>query len=196
MKNKLLILFGKSAAGKDTMLHYLEKAIPNSHIIVSHTSRPPRDYEIQDKDYHFVSLQEFEKLRDNYEMLEYTYFNGWYYGTHKSEIKPDVINIGVFNPTGVYTLTHDWSDQIDILPVYIQVDDKTRLLRSLTREICPDCHEICRRFLADEAQFSQFENKFDYEIFLNDSEYDYGYDAKFHAIFNRPKVAKFLEGHI
>ena len=128
-------------------------------------------------------------------MLEYTYFNGWYYGTHKSEIKPNVINIGVFNPTGIYNLIQNWSDKIDILPVYIQVDDKTRLLRSLNRGTYPDCTEICRRFLADERQFAEYEGKFDYEIFLNDNT-DYGFKEEFHGIFNRPKVAKFLVGHI
>ena len=53
-------------------------------------------------------------------------------------------------------------------PVYIYATDKMRLLRSLSREKNPNCHEICRRFLADEKDFDDinfayitFNNNFD-----------------------------------
>ena len=76
-----------------------------------------------------------------------------------------------------------------MLPVYIQVDEKTRLLRTLNREKNPDCEEICRRFLADKKDFKNID--FDYEIFLNDKNGD-----SYYGFLKRPKVEEFLKGQI
>lgn len=94
------------------------------------------------------------------QLLEYTCFNGWYYGTYINELKPNKINIGVFNPQGIRNLLKNIDDNFEVLPVWIQASDKHRLLRSLKREFSPDCTEICRRFLADKKDFSNIE--FDY----------------------------------
>lgn len=119
-------------------------------------------------------------------MLEYTYFNGWYYGTHKYTLIRNInnnINIGVFNPDGIRTLLT--KSDIEILPVWIKTNDKIRLLRSLNREQNPNCEEICRRFLTDKEDFSNIE--FDYEIFLNNSDKD-----NYYGFFNRPKIKEFI----
>lgn len=183
---KLLALFGESSAGKDSIQHWLEQKLKNIHGMTSYTSRPPRDYETNGKEYHFISQEEFEKLIVVNKMIEHTCFNNWYYGTCVDELDKNKINVGVFNPQGVRSLlTH--TDTIDILPVWIQAGEKERLLRSLQRENNPNCAEICRRFLADLQDFSNID--FDYEIFLNDKDnYDY------YGFLNRPKILNFMEG--
>ena len=50
-KIKIIALYGKSSSGKDTMQKFLLKTIKNSHGIISCTTRPPRDYEKNGKDY-------------------------------------------------------------------------------------------------------------------------------------------------
>ena len=187
-KIKLLALFGESSVGKDSIQHWLVSKLNNTHGMVSYTSRPPRDYEVDGREYHFVSQEEFEKLIIAKKMLEHTCFNNWYYGTYIDELQPKKINVGVFNPQGIRgLLTH--SDTIDILPVWIQTHDKDRLLRSLQRENNPNCEEICRRFLADKKDFSNID--FEHEIYLNnDSTYNY------YEFLNKPKVLKFIEGQI
>lgn len=184
-KIKLLALFGESSAGKDTIQHWLVQNLNNAHGMVSYTSRPPRDYEKDGKEYHFVSFREFENLVKANKILEHSYFNNWDYGTHIDELQKDKINIGVFNPEGIRSLLKH-SDTIDILPVWIKVGEKERLLRSLKREQNPNCEEICRRFLADVRDFKNI--NFDYEIFCNDKD-----DDEFYGIFKRPKVAEFLK---
>ena len=158
-KKKIIAFFGPSAAGKDTLAHKLYEMCPDtSHWIVSHTTRPPRDYEIDGKDYHFVTVEQFTQMILNYEMMEATSYRDWFYGTAYDSLSDDKINIGVFNLEGIKCIIED--NSLDVLPVYVQASDKTRLQRSLQREENPDCDEICRRFMADkkEFQFIEFEH--------------------------------------
>lgn len=167
-KIKVIALFGESGAGKDTLMRWMLDNIENTSGMISHTTRPPREYEKQDKDYHFVSDKEFRDLMTNQKMIEMTCFNGWFYGTHIDELKKDKINIGVFNPIGVKNLL-TFSSIIKTLPIWIKTDDKIRLLRILNRENNPNCEEICRRFLADKQDFSSIIN-FNHEIYINNDE--------------------------
>ena len=186
-KIKLLALFGESSAGKDSIQHWLERNLSNTHGLVSGTSRPQRDYEIEGREYHFISENEFKKLIIQNEFLEYTIFNNWYYGIRFNELQKDKINIGVFNPRGIRNILFTYPKTIDILPVWIKAKEKDRLLRSLNREKDPKCEEICRRFLSDQIDFSNIQ--FDHEIFLNDKDTE-----NYYGFLNRPKVVKFLEG--
>ena len=155
-KIKIIALFGKSGAGKDTLQKYLIQKIPNSKGIISCTTRPKRDYEKNNIDYHFLTLEEFLYDVQQGCMLEYTEFRGWLYGTQLSSLDRNKINIGVFNLNGMKSLLED--QRLDILPIYINVPPKIRLERNLNRENNPDCKEICRRFLSDEEDFnSQFD---------------------------------------
>lgn len=147
-KYKILALFGESGCGKDTIQNWIVSNIPNTHKIISCTTRPPREKEINGKDYYFIGLNEFVP----HEFIEYTKFNTWFYGTRYSELDENKINIGVFNIEGIKSLTTN--STINVLPVRIKCDDKVRLIRALTREKNPDCYEICRRFLSDKEDFA------------------------------------------
>ena len=57
----------------------------------------------------------------------------------------------MFRPNSVETLAED--GRIDLKVIYIDADDKQRLLRSLNRETNPNVAEICRRYFADEKDF-------------------------------------------
>ena len=60
-------------------------------------------------------------------MFEATVFNEWCYGTGVESVKENAINVGVFNPDGAETLLHD--KRAILVIVYIQADDKIRLIR-------------------------------------------------------------------
>ena len=157
-KIKIIALYGKSGSGKDTIQKWLVSNFPDSNGIVSCTTRPPRDYEIDGKDYFFLSTVEFGEKVLNGDMLEATSFRDWMYGTSLNSLKEDKINIGVFNPEGLECLLQD--SRLDVLPIFIDADDKVRLIRNLNRErypdcaeIYPDCAEICRRYFTDAQDF-------------------------------------------
>ena len=105
-KIKVVALFGKSGAGKDTILqHILERYKSQVKGIVSCTTRPKRDYEVDGVDYHYLTTEEFTVKVLNYEMLEATEFNGWFYGTPIDGLTENFVNIGVFNPAGIEAIS-------------------------------------------------------------------------------------------
>lgn len=152
-KIKVVALMGKAGAGKDALLHkIMEKYGDEFASIISCTSRPPREGEVDGVNYHFLTSEQFaEKLMDG-DMIEAVVFRDWCYGTSYDSLNPDKINIGVYNPQGVGILL-DMEYDIDLYPIMVNCRDKTRLLRQLNRESDPDCKEIVRRFEADAEDF-------------------------------------------
>ena len=81
----MVILSSPSGAGKTTLTKLLAKK-EKFKISVSHTTREPRDNEINDKDYYFVNNSQFEKLVENREFLEYAKVFKHLYGTSKKAV--------------------------------------------------------------------------------------------------------------
>ena len=169
-KYKIIALVGKSGAGKDTILKELCKN-SSFHKIITSTTRPKRDYEKQDIDYHFLTIENFSQKVLNGDMIEATSFNNnWFYGTDINDLREDKINVGVFNPAGIECIIED--NRLDLVIIYVTASEKTRLLRNLNREENPNCHEICRRFLADEKDFSYIESLDNIYIYQNENKND------------------------
>lgn len=162
MKIKILALFGPSGSGKDTLVKILTKQ-DNINEIISCTTRPMREYEQDGVDYHFLTVQEFSQKVLDGTMLEATSFRDWFYGTPLESLDENKINVGVFNIQGIECLLKD--PRLDVYPIFIACEDKTRLLRTLNRETSPDCEEICRRFLTDLSDFEEI--PFEYKTHYN-----------------------------
>ena len=153
-KYKVVALMGKAGAGKDTVKKEILNMTTDYNNIISCTTRPMRENEINGVDYYFMNKAKFKSKN----MFEVSEFRGWYYGISEESLSTEKINIGVFNPDGVRTF---WGlPQVDLLVVYIDADDKIRLMRQLNREEYPDVREIVRRFSTDEEDFSSL--NFDY----------------------------------
>ena len=163
---KLIALMGKAGSGKDTIMKKMLELYPVLHEIVSCTTRPRRDYEVEGINYYFYSVEEFTKKVINGEMLEATEFNGWFYGTPIDGLTENFVNIGVFNPAGIEAIS--MNPQIDMKLFYITASDKTRLLRQLNREGDPDVEEIIRRYSTDKKDFIGVDEDFDPIHILSD----------------------------
>ena len=148
----LLVLMGKSCSGKDTIANELV----NKHgyeSLVSYTTRPMRDDEIQDQTYHFISEDEFINKINNGFFLEYRKYlsakNGlWYYGTAKEDYEKESKMISILTPDGVNTLI---SKGINPKVIYIyanQITIKNRLLKRGDNK-----EESERRMKADNVDF-------------------------------------------
>ena len=81
----MVILSSPSGAGKTTLVKLLSKQ-DKFEISVSHTTREPRPIEIPNKDYYFVSDEEFKRLIKNEEFLEYAKVFNNFYGTTRTPV--------------------------------------------------------------------------------------------------------------
>jgi len=81
----IFVISGPSGGGKGTVCAELRKLKPDTAIAVSATTRAPRDGEVDGVSYHFMTRERFEELIRADEVLEYTEYNGNYYGTLRSE---------------------------------------------------------------------------------------------------------------
>lgn len=151
----IMAIMGKAGAGKDTLCQALlkEPEFADAVPIISCTTRPIRDNETDGINYHFITNEEFTDKILTGDIIEATVFNDWCYGTSTSNLDNNKLNIGVFNPEAVGILRDNVLIHLKL--IYIEANDKDRLLRQLNRENEPNCHEIIRRFTADEHDFSE-----------------------------------------
>jgi len=86
-RGKLFIVSAPSGGGKGTLLRRVLKTVPNLSYSVSFTTRPPREDELHGRDYYFVTVEKFEKMRDDGEFLEYAIVHDNYYGTSQAIVE-------------------------------------------------------------------------------------------------------------
>ena len=103
----MIVLSSPSGAGKTTLVNRLSK-LKNFEISISHTTRQPRFNETPDKDYYFVTEENFKRLIKNEEFLEYAKVFNNYYGTTRTPVI-DKLNKG-FNV--LFDIDWQGADQI------------------------------------------------------------------------------------
>lgn len=88
MRGLTVILSGASSVGKADIRNKL-LADPDLHLFysISETTRPRKENETDGKDYYFVSYEQFAESVKKKELLEFTEFNGWYYGTPREQVE-------------------------------------------------------------------------------------------------------------
>lgn len=88
MNKSLTVIAGPTAVGKGTVVRYILDHFHNMHLSISATTRAPRPGEQNEKDYFFVSPQEFEDMISKGELLEWATVHGKHnYGTPRKPIE-------------------------------------------------------------------------------------------------------------
>lgn len=84
MSGKIIVICAPSGTGKSTLINRLKTDYPQLEWSVSCTTRPIRANEVNGKDYHFISTEEFEKEIQHDGFVEWAKVHSNYYGTSKS----------------------------------------------------------------------------------------------------------------
>jgi guanylate kinase len=82
----LFLISAPSGSGKSTLVNQLRSLVDNLEFSVSYTTRAPRGSEQEAREYHFISREEFQKMIDADEFLEYADVFGNYYGTARHSL--------------------------------------------------------------------------------------------------------------
>ncbi len=166
---KLFLVMGKSATGKDhiykEVLQIVNEGLkePILKPVVSYTTRPKRAMETDGNEYHFVSVDRMNELDKAGKIIEkrvyHTIYGDWHYFT-SDDGQIDLAahdSIIIVTPEAYGNIRKYFGEEL-VRPVYIEIDDGERLRRAMKREAKqekPAYAEMCRRFLADEKDFSE-----------------------------------------
>lgn len=156
-------VMGKSATGKDTVYKRIMEARPGLQKVVLYTSRPMREGETEGVEYHFSTseeLKEYEKQGRVIESRTYqTVCGPWTYATvDDGQIDLEASDYLVIGTLESYERTRSYFGPDKLVPIYVHTEDGTRLERAMSRErmqLRPNYKELCRRYLADEEDFSE-----------------------------------------
>ena len=157
-KPKLIVLIGKSAAGKDYALSYLKNKY-NFSGLVSCTTRPKRPNEKEGVDYYYITNEKFfEKLNDSQfvETREYSVVDGgekntWYYGVPKAEFEKPDKKICIVDNSG-YGQLCDFYGKENIVSIFVEAEENLRKERAIKRGGFEE-EEWERRSTSDEQVF-------------------------------------------
>lgn len=83
----LIVLSGPSGVGKDTVLQRMKERNMPFHFVITATTRPKRENEVHGKDYFFVSKDEFARMIEADELLEYAIVYNDYKGIPKQQVR-------------------------------------------------------------------------------------------------------------
>ena len=161
---KIFYIMGKSSSGKDSIYRQLEADQElGLRRLVIYTTRPIRDGEKNGREYFFVDENKLKEFRRNGKLIEartyQTVYGPWTYFTADD----GQVSVGNDSYLGIGTLEsfvklREYYGNDVMRPVYIEVENGERLERALARERTqevPKYEEMCRRFLADQNDFSE-----------------------------------------
>ncbi|SFV68004.1 Guanylate kinase [hydrothermal vent metagenome] len=165
--SNLFVISAPSGAGKTSLIKALLETEENLSLSISHTTREKRPTEIDGKNYHFVSKNEFKTLIKNNELLEYAKVFDNYYGTSKKTITEQLKNkIDVI-------LEIDWQGHQQIkqhfkkaISIFILPPSIEELKSRLVKRGEDDKNTINKRMSEAKNEIKHF-NEYDYLIINN-----------------------------
>ncbi|MBT8120673.1 MAG: guanylate kinase [Gammaproteobacteria bacterium] len=164
----LYIISAASGAGKTTLVSAVLEQLDDLEVSVSHTTRAPREGEVDGVNYHFVDKDTFEAMVEDSEFIEYATVFGNMYGTSRQHIQEQLLK------GKDVILEIDWQGarQIrqlmpDCRSVFIVPPSREALRQRLTSRGTDDEEIIARRMLEAISEMSHYV-EFDYLIINDD----------------------------
>lgn len=170
----LVILTGKTAAGKDSVMAKILPLLPDFKRVITTTSRKIRDGEQNGVDYNFISEPDFRQKIQNSDFIEYVEYAGNLYGTEKNQI---LDNLG---SSLIWRIDPSRAGQIKefikgafkeevakdllrrVLVIYLTTDDEVILQRLKKRGLSQE--EIDKRMQEDTIFWQKFKTNYDHVV--------------------------------
>ena len=169
-KGLFIVVSAPSGAGKSSLCQRLIQAYPEIKFSVSYTSRSPRPNEVNGKDYHFISREEFQDRIDQGEFVEWIENYGHLYGSSRNVMK-EFIQDGKdllldIEPRGAKKIKQEFKGGIY---VFVLPPSRSELLKRLEKRGHETDDVIQKRFKQAESELKEV-SWYNYVIFNEDLE--------------------------
>ncbi|TCV72748.1 guanylate kinase [Neorhizobium sp. R1-B] len=172
----MLVLSSPSGAGKSTIARNLLDEDRSLEISVSVTTRAKRPSEIAGKHYHFISVHQFERMRDAGDLLEWAEVHGNFYGTPREPVEQAMAEGRdmLFDIDWQGALQLQEKMKADVVSIFVLPPSMTELQSRLHRR-AEDSEEVIRtRLLNSRAEIEHW-REYDYVIVNDDLDEAFGY---------------------
>jgi len=197
-RGHLFVIAAPSGAGKTSLVKALLQRKPELHVSTSYTTRPKRATEEDGREYHFVSVGDFQRLREQGQFLEYAQVFDNFYGTGRRPVETELAR------GNNVVLEIDWqgAQQVrkalpECLTIFILPPSRPSLEERL-RNRRTDTEAVIARRLQDAVGDMSHWNEFDYVVVNDDFEKAVGDLVSIvggrgqHLRADRPEVRKLL----
>ena len=168
----LIVISGPSGVGKDTVVQRMQERGMPFHFVVTANTRPKRDNEVDGKDYFFVSKEEFARMIEENELIEYAIVYSDYKGIPKQQVrealasrKDVVMRLDVQGAETVRKLAPE------ALLIFITTESEEELVRRLKARKTETSDELALRIATARKELKRVE-AFDYVIVNHDYKLD------------------------
>ena len=165
----MLVLSSPSGAGKSTIARNLLESDASLEISVSVTTRQKRASEIAGRHYHFISVREFERLRDSDALLEWAEVHGNFYGTPREPVEAAIAE----GRDMLFDIDWQGARQLqekmkaDVVSIFVLPPTMTELQSRLHRR-AEDTEEVIQTRLANSRSEIEHWREYDYVIVNDD----------------------------
>src|ERR1700690_121562 len=173
----LIVISGPSGAGKDTVVQRMEERGLPFHFVVTATTRPKRSNETHGRDYWFVSEDEFARMIEQNELIEYAIVYGDYKGIPKAQVRKAlgsgrdvVMRLDVQGAETVRKLAPE------ALLIFITTESEDELVRRLQERQSETSNSLAIRIATARKELKRLE-AFDYVIVNHDFQLDHTVDV-------------------
>ncbi len=168
-RSRLVVLAGPTAVGKGTVSAYIRENYPEVLLSVSATTRPPRPGEIDGVHYYFVSDEQFDRMIERGEFLEYaTVHNASRYGTPRPPIEAALASgRSVLLEIDLQGARSVRRAMPEALLVFLLPPSWEELVRRLTGRGTEDAAEQARRLETAKVELAA-QDEFDVKVVNND----------------------------
>lgn len=168
----LIVISGPSGVGKDTVVQHMKGRGLPFHFVVTANTRPKREHEVHGVDYFFVSKEEFARMIEENELIEYAVVYGDYKGIPKQQVrealdsgKDVIMRLDVQGAETVRKLAPE------ALLIFLTTESEEELVKRLKARKTETPDELALRIATARKELKRVES-FDYVVFNHEDELD------------------------